>query len=98
MKKNGQTFKYLLTGIGFALAAAASAKQYRAQQRMIKLNQILEIIPKKSKNELTKMLQQSVKFDYDKKIVIAIESALNALKTRDLAVNDALVVMSEGDK
>ena len=63
-----------------------------------KLNQILEIIPKKSKNELTKMLQQSVKFDYDKKIVLAIESALNALKTRDLAVNDALVVMSEGDK
>lgn len=63
-----------------------------------KLNQILEIIPKKSKNELIKMLQQSVKFDYDKKIVLAIESALNALKTRDLAVNDALVVMSEGDK
>ena len=63
-----------------------------------KLNQILEIIPKKSKNELTKMLQQSVKFDYDKKIVLAIESALKALKTRDLAVNDALVVMSEGDK
>ena len=63
-----------------------------------KLNQILEIIPKKSKNELIKMLQQSVKFDYDKKIVLAIESALNALKTRDLAVNDALVVISEGDK
>ena len=63
-----------------------------------KLNQILEIIPKKSKNELIKMLQQSVKFDYDKKIVLAIESALNALKTRDLAVNDALVAMSEGDK
>ena len=63
-----------------------------------KLNQILEIIPKKSKNELTKMLQQSVKFDYDKKIVLAIEDALKALKTRDLAVNDALVVMSEGDK
>ncbi len=63
-----------------------------------KLNQILEIIPKKSKNELIKMLQQSVKFDYDKRIVVAIESALNALKTRDLAVNDALVVMSEGDK
>ena len=63
-----------------------------------KLNQILEIIPKKSKNELIKMLQQSVKFDYDKKIVLAIESALNALKTRDLAVNDALVVVSEGDK
>ena len=63
-----------------------------------KLNQILEIIPKKSKNELIKMLQQSVKFDYDKRIVIAIESALNALKTRDLAVNDALVVMSEGGK
>ena len=63
-----------------------------------KLNQILEIIPKKSKNELIKMLQQSVKFDYDKRIVIAIESALNALKTRDLAVNDALVVMSEGNK
>lgn len=63
-----------------------------------KLNQILEIIPKKSKNELTKMLQQSIKFDYDKKIVLAIESALNALKTRDLAVSDALVVMSEGDK
>lgn len=63
-----------------------------------KLNQILEIIPKKSKNELIKMLQQSVKFDYDKKIVLAIESALNALKTRDLAVNDALIVMSEGDK
>ena len=63
-----------------------------------KLNQILEIITKKSKNELTKMLQQSVKFDYDKKIVLAIESALNALKTRDLAVNDALIVMSEGDK
>ena len=63
-----------------------------------KLNQILEIIPKKSKNELIKMLQQSVKFDYDKKIVLAIESALNALKTRDLAVNDALAVMSEGDK
>ena len=62
-----------------------------------KLNQILEIIPKKSKNELIKMLQQSVKFDYDKRIVLAIESALNALKTRDLAVNDALVVMSEGD-
>lgn len=63
-----------------------------------KLNQILEIIPKKSKNELTKMLQQSVKFDYDKKIVIAIEDALKALKTRDLAVKDAFVVMSEGDK
>lgn len=63
-----------------------------------KLNQILEIIPKKSKNELTKMLQQSVKFDYDIRIVVAIESALKALKTRDLAVNDALVVMSEGDK
>ncbi len=63
-----------------------------------KLNQILEIIPKKSKNELIKMLQQSVKFDYDKRIVLAIESALNALKTRDLAVNDALVVTSEGDK
>lgn len=63
-----------------------------------KLNQILEIIPKKSKNELIKMLQQSVKFDYDKRIVIAIESALNALKTRDLAVNDALVIMGEGDK
>lgn len=63
-----------------------------------KLNQILEIIPKKSKNELTKMLQQSVKFDYDKRIVVTIESALKALKTRDLAVNDALVVMSEGDK
>ena len=63
-----------------------------------KLNQILEIIPKKSKNELIKMLQQSVKFDYDKRIVLAIESALNALKTRDLAVNDALVLMSEGDK
>ena len=63
-----------------------------------KLNQILEIIPKKSKNELIKMLQQSVKFDYDKRIVIAIESALNALKTRDLAVDDALIVMSEGDK
>ena len=63
-----------------------------------KLNQILEIIPKKSKNELIKMLQQSVKFDYDKRIVLAIESALNALKTRDLAVNDALVVMSEGDR
>ena len=63
-----------------------------------KLNQILETIPKKSKNELIKMLQQSVKFDYDKRIVVAIESALNALKTRDLAVNDALVVMSEGDK
>lgn len=63
-----------------------------------KLNQILEIIPKKSKNELIKMLQQSVKFDYDKRIVLAIESVLNALKTRDLAVNDALVVMSEGDK
>lgn len=63
-----------------------------------KLNQILEIIPKKSKNELTKMLQQSVKFDYDKRIVLAIEDALKALKTRDLAVNDALVVMSEGDK
>ena len=63
-----------------------------------KLNQILEIIPKKSKNELIKMLQQSIKFDYDKRIVIAIESALNALKTRDLAVNDALVVISEGDK
>lgn len=63
-----------------------------------KLNQILEIIPKKSKNELIKMLQQSVKFDYDKKIVLAIESALNALKTRDLAVHDALIVMSEGDK
>ena len=63
-----------------------------------KLNQILEIIPKKSKNELIKMLQQSVKFDYDKRIVLAIESALNSLKTRDLAVNDALVVMSEGDK
>ena len=55
-----------------------------------KLNQILEIIPKKSKNELIKMLQQSVKFDYDKRIVLAIESVLNALKTRDLAVNDAL--------
>ena len=63
-----------------------------------KLNQILEIIPKKSKNELIKMLQQSVKFDYDKRIVVAIESALNSLKTRDLAVNDALVVVSEGDK
>ena len=63
-----------------------------------KLNQILEIIPKKSKNELIKMLQQSVKFDYDKRIVIAIESALNALKTRDLAVNAVLVIMSEGDK
>ena len=63
-----------------------------------KLNQILEIIPKKSKNELIKMLQQSVKFDYDKRIVLAIESALNALKTRDLAVNDVLIVMSEGDK
>ena len=63
-----------------------------------KLNQILEIILKKSKNELIKMLQQSVKFDYDKRIVIAIESALNALKTRDLAVNDALIVMSKGDK
>ena len=63
-----------------------------------KLNQILEIIPKKSKNELIKMLQQSVKFDYDKRIVLAIESALNALKTRDLAVNDALIVMCEGDK
>ena len=63
-----------------------------------KLNQILEIIPKKSKNELIKMLQQSVKFDYDKRIVVAIESAFNALKTRDLAVNDALIVMSEGDK
>lgn len=63
-----------------------------------KLNQILEIIPKKSKNELIKMLQQSVKFDYDKRIVVAIESALNALKIRDLAVNDALVVVSEGDK
>ena len=63
-----------------------------------KLNQILEIIPKKSKNELIKMLQQSVKFDYDKRIVLAIESALNALKIRDLAVNDALIVMSEGDK
>lgn len=63
-----------------------------------KLNQILEIIPKKSKNELIKMLQQSVKFDYDKRIVIAIESALNALKTRDLAVHDAFVIMSEGDK
>lgn len=63
-----------------------------------KLNQILEIIPKKSKNELIKMLQQSVKFDYDKRIVLSIESALNALKTRDLAVNDALIVMSEGDK
>ena len=63
-----------------------------------KLNQILEIIPKKSKNELIKMLQQSVKFDYDKKIVIAIEDALNALKTRDLAAKDALVIMSEGDK
>ena len=63
-----------------------------------KLNQILEIIPKKRKNELIKMLQQSVKFDYDKRIVIAIESALNALKTRDLAVKDAFVVMSEGDK
>ena len=63
-----------------------------------KLNQILEIIPKKSKNELIKMLQQSVKFDYDKRIVLAIESALNAFKTRDLAVNDALVVMCEGDK
>ena len=63
-----------------------------------KLNQILEIIPKKSKNELIKMLQQSVKFDYDKRIILAIESALNALKTRDLAVNDALIVMSEGDK
>ena len=63
-----------------------------------KLNQILEIIPKKSKNELIKMLQQSVKFDYDKRIVLAIESALNALKTRDLAVNDALIVMSERDK
>ena len=63
-----------------------------------KLNQILEIIPKKSKNELIKMLQQSVKFDYDIRIVVAIESALNALKTRALAVNDALVVMSEGDK
>lgn len=63
-----------------------------------KLNQILEIIPKKSKNELIKMLQQSVKFDYDKRIVLAIESALNALKTRDLAVNNALIVMSEGDK
>jgi hypothetical protein len=63
-----------------------------------KLNQILEIIPKKSKNELIKMLQQSVRFDYDKKIVLAIEDALKALKTRDLAVNDALVVMSEGDK
>ena len=63
-----------------------------------KLNQILEIIPKKSKNELIKMLQQSVKFDYDKRIVVAIESALNALKTRDLAVNDALIVMSERDK
>lgn len=63
-----------------------------------KLNQILEIIPKKSKNELTKMLQQSVKFDYDKRIVIAIEDALKALKTRDLAVKDAFVVMSEGDK
>ena len=62
-----------------------------------KLNQILEIIPKKSKNELTKMLQQSVKFDYDKRIVIAIEDALNALKTRDLATKDALIVMSEGD-
>ena len=63
-----------------------------------KLNQILEIIAKKSKNELIKMLQQSVKFDYDKRIVVTIESALNALKTRDLAVNDALVVISEGDK
>lgn len=63
-----------------------------------KLNQILEIIPKKSKNELIKMLQQSVKFDYDKKIVIAIEDALKALKTRDLAAKDAFVVMSEGDK
>ena len=63
-----------------------------------KLNQILEIIAKKSKNELIKMLQQSVKFDYDKRIVLAIESALNALKTRDLTVNAALVVMSEGDK
>ena len=51
-----------------------------------------------NKNPLIKMLQQSVKFDYDKRIVIAIESALNALKTRDLAVNDALIVMSEGDK
>ena len=63
-----------------------------------KLNQILEIIPKKSKNELIKMLQQSIKFDYDKRIVIAIESALNALKTRDLVANDALVIMSKGDK
>lgn len=51
MKKNGQTFKYLLTGIGFALAAAASSKQYRAQQRMIKLNQILEDVKAGLKHE-----------------------------------------------
>lgn len=42
LKKHSPVFKYLLTGFGLALATTISARQYKTQQRAIKLNQILE--------------------------------------------------------
>lgn len=63
-----------------------------------KLKELLESIPKMSKEQLLKLLQHAVKFDYTKEVIVLIENSLTAHKARELAINDALVIMSEGDK
>lgn len=63
-----------------------------------KLKELLESIPKMSKEQLLKLLEHAVKFDYAKEVIVSIENSLKAHKARELAINDALVIMSEGDK
>ncbi|WP_424349802.1 hypothetical protein ACPBEH_03955 [Latilactobacillus sp. 5-91] len=51
MKKNSQTLKYLLTGFGLAVAAAAGTRQYKTQQKMVKLDKILEDVKASLRHE-----------------------------------------------
>jgi len=51
LKKHSSVVKYLLTGFGLALATTISARQYKNQQKAIKLNQILEDVKAGLKHE-----------------------------------------------
>lgn len=51
LKKNSQTLKYLLTGFGLAVAAAAGTRQYKTQQKMVKLDKILEDVKASLRHE-----------------------------------------------
>ena len=85
LKKNSQTLKYLLTGFGLAVAAAAGTRQYKTQQKMVKLDKILEDVKASLRHEgqigLKKVLTYFHKTNGLSRFIKAVSSA-NVMKAQ----------------